>query len=135
MDIMEKINNAILSLKENDNEYTNKANTYSDLVYDFSKDLTDEQTKQFNEIINLIGDIKKEELKIAFNTATDIMHADDMINKDFSIPYYIFEELVEYYQMGKPIARWNNLTSLMNLARANDRFTETQVERFKEMCK
>ena len=50
------------------------------------------------------------------------------INKDFDIPFYIFEEIVSYVQNDKPITQWENLQSLLRLAQMNNRLSEKQVE-------
>ena len=54
------------------------------------------------------------------------------INKEFDIPYYIFEELVEYIELssnGKcKTMKWENIKSLLGLAKLNNRLTKEQVE-------
>jgi hypothetical protein len=53
------------------------------------------------------------------------------INKNFDIPYYIFEEITEYIEltaMGNcKTMKWENITSLLNLAVINNRLTEQQA--------
>lgn len=53
------------------------------------------------------------------------------INKNFDIPYYIFEEITEYIEltaMGNcKTMKWKNITSLLNLAVINNRLTEQQA--------
>ena len=55
----------------------------------------------------------------------------DKINEDFDIPYYIFEEIVEYIEQtakGKcKTMKWENIESLLKLAQANNKFTQEQV--------
>lgn len=56
----------------------------------------------------------------------------DKINKDFNIPYYIFEEIVDYIELtaqGKcKTMKWENIKSLLNGAKFNNRFTQEQVD-------
>lgn len=58
------------------------------------------------------------------------------INKNFNVPYYIFEEILEYVEltaMGKcKTMKWNNIKSLLNLAVVNNRLTENQAEYLKK---
>lgn len=53
------------------------------------------------------------------------------ININFDIPYYIFEDLIEYIELtakGKPTGtRWEKIRALLGLARMNKRLTEEQV--------
>lgn len=53
------------------------------------------------------------------------------INKNFDVPYYIFEEITEYIEltaMGNcKTMKWKNITSLLNLAVINNRLTEQQA--------
>ncbi len=54
------------------------------------------------------------------------------INKDFSVPMYIVDELVFYIEetaKGKcKSMKWNNIKSFLRLAQVNDRLTEQQVK-------
>lgn len=50
------------------------------------------------------------------------------MNKDFNIPFYIFEELVEYIEKGRPPTKWSNIATLMQLAKINNRLTDTQID-------
>lgn len=55
----------------------------------------------------------------------------EQINKDFSVPFYIFEEVIEYVELTAKghckCAKWNNIKSLLKLAQVNNRLTENQV--------
>lgn len=57
---------------------------------------------------------------------------DKMINEEFNIPYYIFQEIVDYVELtakGKnKIAKWENIKSLLNLAVINERITQNQAD-------
>ena len=57
------------------------------------------------------------------------------VNRDFNIPYYIFEEIVEYIELtssGKcKTMKWKNIESLLNLSIINSRLTEQQAEHLK----
>ena len=56
----------------------------------------------------------------------------EKINEDFNIPYYIFEEIVEYVEQTAQgrcrCSKWNNIKSLLRLAQANNHLTEQQVK-------
>ena len=60
----------------------------------------------------------------------------EKINEDFNVPYYIFEEITEYLEQTAKgncrTAKWNNIKSLLNLAKVNNRFTQEQVNFLKE---
>ena len=53
------------------------------------------------------------------------------INQEFDIPYYIFEEIVEYVELTSKgyckSMKWKNIKSLLRLAQFNERLTEKQV--------
>lgn len=60
----------------------------------------------------------------------------EKLNKDFNVPYYIFEEILEYIELTakghcKSI-KWNNIKSLINLAVINNRLTKEQAEYLKK---
>lgn len=126
--ILDRVNEGTASLKEN-KEYITKENAYTKLTYDFFKTLTEEQIVQFDTIIDLVGDMQKDELILAYQTAIED------VKKEFNVPYYVFEEVVEYYQRGKPISRRDNAIALINLAKLNNRLTETQAQVLKDLCK
>lgn len=50
------------------------------------------------------------------------------MNKDFNIPFYIFEEIIEYIEKGKPVTKWTNIMTLMQLAKLNNRLTDSQIK-------
>lgn len=56
----------------------------------------------------------------------------EKINEDFNVPYYIFEEIVEYIELTAQghckCMKWNNIKSLLRLAQVNNRLTEEQVK-------
>lgn len=55
----------------------------------------------------------------------------EIINEEFNIPYYIFEEINEYLELvaqGKCKAmKWENIKALLKLAKINNRITEEQM--------
>ncbi len=57
-------------------------------------------------------------------------------NRDFNVPFYLFEEIVEYVELtslGKcKTMKWKNIESLLRLAIINDRITEQQANYLKE---
>lgn len=54
------------------------------------------------------------------------------INEEFNIPYYIFEEIVEYIEQTAQgrcrCMKWENIKALLNCAKVNNRFTQEQVD-------
>ena len=54
------------------------------------------------------------------------------INEDFNVPYYIFEEIVEYVELTAQghckRMKWDNIKSLLKLAQVNNRLTDRQVK-------
>lgn len=54
------------------------------------------------------------------------------INEDFNIPYYIFEEIVQYVELTakgySKCMKWENIKSLLRLAQKNERLSEQQVK-------
>ena len=62
------------------------------------------------------------------------------INDEFNIPYYIFEEIVEYVEQTAKgsckCMKWENIKALLNLAVVNKRITKQQAEYLKkEFCR
>lgn len=57
---------------------------------------------------------------------------DKMNNKEFNVPYYIFQEIVEYIELtaqGKnKSSKWENIKVLINLAVLNNHITKSQGE-------
>ena len=53
------------------------------------------------------------------------------INEEFAVPYYIFEEIVEYVELTaegySKCMKWNNIKTLLRLAVVNNRITEEQA--------
>lgn len=62
----------------------------------------------------------------------------EQINKDFSVPFYIFEEVIEYIELTaknhSKCMKWENIRSLLNLAQINNRLSEQQVEYIITTC-
>lgn len=56
----------------------------------------------------------------------------DEVNKDFNIPYYIFEEIVQYVELSAQghckCMKWENIKSLLKLAQVNNRLSEQHVK-------
>lgn len=56
----------------------------------------------------------------------------EKINEDFDVPYYIFEEIVEYIEQTAQgrcrCMKWENIKSLLNSAKVNNRCTQEQVD-------
>ena len=55
----------------------------------------------------------------------------DEMNKDFNIPFYIFEEITEYIELTAQgywkTTKWNNIKSLLKLAQNNNKLSSEQV--------
>lgn len=53
------------------------------------------------------------------------------INEDFNVPYYIFEEIVDYIELTAQghckCMKWENIKSLLGLAKVNNKLTKEQV--------
>ena len=56
----------------------------------------------------------------------------EQLNKEFNIPYYIFEEIIDYIELTakgySKCMKWENIKSLLNLAVVNNRITKEQAE-------
>lgn len=54
------------------------------------------------------------------------------INKDFNIPIYLLEEIVDYVEQSTQgrcrCMKWENIKLLLRLARVNNRLSEQQVQ-------
>lgn len=64
----------------------------------------------------------------------------ERINEEFNIPYYIFEEIIEYIELNKEshckCMKWENIKSLLNMAMLNNRLTQNQVNHLiKKYCR
>ena len=55
----------------------------------------------------------------------------EQLNKEFNIPYYIFEEITDYIELTakgySKCMKWENIKSLLNLAVVNNRITKEQA--------
>lgn len=64
------------------------------------------------------------------------MEYKESYNKDFDIPYYIFEEMIEYIEQTAQgrcrCCKWENILKLMSCAVENNKLTETQYQYLKE---
>jgi len=60
----------------------------------------------------------------------------DVINREFDIPYYIFEELMEYVEQTAQgrcrVAKWSNILALLRLAVVNGRLSEGQAKHLEQ---
>ena len=58
------------------------------------------------------------------------------LDSDFFIPYYIFEEIVEYIELTSKgyckCMKWENIKSLLNLAVLNNKLTRQEADFLKE---
>ena len=52
----------------------------------------------------------------------------EQIKKDFSVPFYIVEEIIDYIELTakgySKCMKWENIKSLLRLAQVNNRLTE-----------
>ena len=53
------------------------------------------------------------------------------INKEFNVPYYIVEEIVDYIELTAQghckTMKWENIKSLLRLAQVNNRLSNEQI--------
>ena len=64
----------------------------------------------------------------------------EQINEEFNVPYYIFEEIIEYVELTAKgqckCMKWENIRSWLRLAVVNERLTEKQADFLeKEFCR
>ena len=56
----------------------------------------------------------------------------EQLNKEFYIPYYIFEEIVDYVELTakgySKCIKWKNIKSLLKLAVINNKLTKEQAQ-------
>ena len=56
----------------------------------------------------------------------------EQLNKEFNVPYYIFEEIIDYVELTakgySKCMKWKNIRSLLNLAVVNNRITKEQAQ-------
>lgn len=62
------------------------------------------------------------------------------VNQEFNVPYYIFEEIIEYVELTEKgyckCMKWENIKTLLRLAVINNRLTKEQAEFLeKEFCR
>lgn len=64
----------------------------------------------------------------------------EQLNKEFNIPYYLVEEIIEYIELTAKghckCMKWENIKALLRLAVVNNRITKEQAEFLeKEFCR
>ena len=56
----------------------------------------------------------------------------EQLNKEFNVPYYIFEEIIDYVKLTakgySKCMKWENIKALLRLAVVNKNLTEEQTE-------
>ena len=56
----------------------------------------------------------------------------EQLNKEFNVPYYIFEESIDYVELTEKgyskCMKWENIKALLRLAVVNKNLTEEQAE-------
>ncbi len=56
----------------------------------------------------------------------------EQLNKEFNVPYYIFEEIIDYVELTakgySKYMKWENIRTLLRLAVVNNRLTEQQAK-------
>lgn len=56
----------------------------------------------------------------------------ERLNKEFCVPYYIFEEIVDYVELTakgySKCMKWENIKSLLRLAVINDKLAKEQAK-------
>lgn len=60
----------------------------------------------------------------------------EQLNKEFFVPYYIFEEIVDYVELTakgySKCMKWENIKSLLKLAIINNNLTKEQAKFIEE---
>ena len=60
----------------------------------------------------------------------------EQVNQEFNVPYYIFEEIIEYVELTAKgyckCMKWENIKSLLNLAVINNSLSKQQANFLKE---
>lgn len=64
----------------------------------------------------------------------------ERLNEEFNVPYYIFEEIIEYVELTAKgdckCMKWENIRALLRLAVSNKRLIKQQAELLeKEFCR
>ena len=64
----------------------------------------------------------------------------EQLNKEFNVPYYIFEEIVDYVELTakgySKCMKWENIKSLLKIAVINNKLTKEQAQFLeKEFCR
>lgn len=64
----------------------------------------------------------------------------EQLNKEFNVPYYIFEEIIDYVELTakgySKCMKWENIKSLLRCAVVNKNLTEEQAQFLeKEFCR
>lgn len=66
------------------------------------------------------------------------MEKEETVNEEFNIPFYIFDEIIEYFELTeqgkKNPVKWANVEALMGCARINKRLTMKQIEEIRKRC-
>lgn len=56
----------------------------------------------------------------------------EQLNKEFCVPYYIFEEIIDYVELTakgySKCMKWENIKSLLRLAVINNKLTKEQAK-------
>ena len=64
----------------------------------------------------------------------------EQLNKEFNVPYYIFEEIIDYVELSakgySKYMKWEYIKSLLRLAVISNRLTKEQAQFFeKQFCR
>ncbi len=64
----------------------------------------------------------------------------EQLNKEFNVPYYIFEEIIDYVELSakgySKNMKWENIKSLLRLAVISNRLTKEQAQFLeKQFCR
>jgi len=56
----------------------------------------------------------------------------EKINEEFNMPFYLVEEIINYIELSAQgyckTSKWNNIKSLLRLAKINNRLSSEQVD-------
>ncbi len=136
--IFSRINETVDFLKRYNIHYKSTNDKYNEIYERLTKDLTPTQRQDLDDLLSSLNAIASEEQRAIYITATKDtikLRNEQFMDNDFDIPHYIFEELIRYYNKNKSPVVWDNLVSLLNLAKVNGRLSQEQVDFLKENYK
>lgn len=136
--IFDRINETVSTLDKYNITYQKEKDNYNEIYKRLNNSLNDTQQKDLDDLLDSFNAITSEEQQAIYITATKDtikLRNEQFMDNDFDIPHYIFEELIRYYNKNKSPVVWDNLVSLLNLAKVNGRLSQEQVDYLKNTYK